>query len=132
MSNGKSWHDWYVEERSAGARVSDKITLFIGSWPFVYIHVVWFGFWVFYPVEPFPYGFLTMLVSLEAIILATLIMMSQNRQAERDRYRAEADLATDVAAKKEIDEIQEMLARIDREKLDKILAILKSSSSSTF
>jgi len=123
----KTWHDWYVEERTAGERVADKITAFIGSWPFVYVHVVWFGFWIAYPVEPFPYGFLTMIVSLEAIMLSTFIIMSQNREAHRDRRRAEADYETDVGAKKEIEEIREMLSRIDREKLDKILTILKSS-----
>lgn len=123
----KTWHDWYVEERTAGERIADKITNFVGSWPFVYVHIIWFGFWVLYPVEPFPFGLLTMIVSLEAIILSTFIMMSQNRQSKLDRYRAEADYETDIAAKKEIDMIRGMLTRINREKLDKILSILESS-----
>ena len=120
----KSWHDWYVEERSAGDRIADKIAAFVGSWPFVYIHIVWFGFWILYPVEPFPFGLLTMIVSLEAIILATLIMMAQNRQAERDRRQADADYRTNVDAKLEIEEIQRRLHRIEIEKLDRILKIL--------
>lgn len=123
---GKTWHDWYVEERSAGDRIADNIAAFVGSWPFIYIHVVWFGFWILYPVEPFPFGLLTMIVSLEAIILATLIMMAQNRQAERDRHQADDDYRTNVEAKLEIEDIQQRLARIENEKLDKILKILDS------
>ena len=120
----KSWHDWYVEERSAGDRIADRIASFVGSWPFIYIHIVWFGFWILYPVEQFPFGLLTMIVSLEAILLSTLIMMSQNRQAERDRRQAENDYRTNVEAKLEIEEIQRRLHRIEIEKLDKILKIL--------
>jgi uncharacterized membrane protein len=101
-----------MEERSAGERIADKIAAFVGSWPFVYIHVVWFGFWMLYPVEPFPYGFLTMLVSLEAIMLSTFIIMSQNREAKRDRRRAEADYETDLASKKEIEEVHKKLETI--------------------
>ena len=124
MSNGKSWHDLYEEERSAGHRIADKITNFVGSWPFVYVHAVWFGLWIILPVEPFPYGLLTMVVSLEAIILSTFIMMSQNRQSERDRRQADADYQTNLAAKKEIEELQQSLARIENDKLDKLLKIL--------
>jgi len=121
MANQKSWHDLYEEERSAGHRISDKITNFVGSWPFVYLHIVWFGFWIFYPVESFPFGLLTMLVSLEAILLSTFIMMSQNRQAERDRRQAKADYDTDVAAKEEIEDLQQRLHRIETDKLERIL-----------
>lgn len=126
MANEKSWYDWYVEERTAGERIADKMTSFVGSWPFIYLHIVWFGFWIFYPVEAFPYGLLTMLVSLEAIVLSTLIMMSQNRQAERDRRRAEEDYRTDVAAKLGIEDLQRRLNRIERDKLDRMLRLLES------
>jgi uncharacterized membrane protein len=60
-------------------RVSDKITAFAGSMTFVYIHVVWFGLWIGLGVEKYPYGLLTMIVSLEAIFLSTFVMISQNR-----------------------------------------------------
>lgn len=120
----KSWHDLYVEEREAGERIADKITAFVGSWPFIYIHLVWFGAWIWLPVEPFPYGLLTMIVSLEAIVLSTFIMMSQNRQAERDRRQADADYRTNIEAKLEIEDLQRRLHRIENEKLDKILKLL--------
>ncbi len=121
----KSWHELYEEERSAGHRIADRITGFVGSWPFIYIHVVWFGVWIAIPVEPFPFGLLTMIVSLEAIILSTFIMMSQNRQADRDRRQAKADYDTNVAAKEEIEELQTRLARIEDEKIEKILKLLE-------
>ena len=61
------------------ARLADAITAFAGSMPFVYVHVVWFTLWISFRVEDFPFGLLTMIVSLEAIFLATFVMISQNR-----------------------------------------------------
>jgi uncharacterized membrane protein len=60
-------------------RISDTITKFAGSMLFVYIHVLWFGLWIGLGVEHYPYGLLTMIVSLEAIFLSTFVMISQNR-----------------------------------------------------
>jgi uncharacterized membrane protein len=60
-------------------RIADHITLFAGSMLFVYVHVVWFGLWIGLGVEKYPYGLLTMIVSLEAIFLSTFVMISQNR-----------------------------------------------------
>ncbi len=64
-------------------RIADKITLFAGSMAFVYVHVVWFGLWIGLGVEGYPFGLLTMIVSLEAIFLSTFVMISQNRADER-------------------------------------------------
>ncbi len=60
-------------------RIADRITDFAGSMRFVYLHVLWFGFWIGSGVERYPYGLLTMIVSLEAIFLSTFVMISQNR-----------------------------------------------------
>jgi uncharacterized membrane protein len=60
-------------------RIADVITAFAGSMAFVYIHIVWFGCWIGFGVESYPYGLLTMIVSLEAIFLSTFVMISQNR-----------------------------------------------------
>ena len=60
-------------------RIADRITTFAGSMAFVYIHLVWFGSWIVFRVEKYPYGLLTMIVSLEAIFLSTFVMISQNR-----------------------------------------------------
>jgi len=60
-------------------RAADQITRFAGSMTFVYLHVIWFGAWIAFGVERYPYGLLTMIVSLEAIFLSTFVMISQNR-----------------------------------------------------
>jgi len=60
-------------------RVADRITAFSGSMSFVYIHILWFGAWIIFKVEHYPYGLLTMIVSLEAIFLSTFVLISQNR-----------------------------------------------------
>ena len=60
-------------------RISDAITGFAGSMAFVYLHVLWFGSWIGFGVEKYPFGLLTMIVSLEAIFLSTFVMISQNR-----------------------------------------------------
>jgi uncharacterized membrane protein len=60
-------------------RIADRITDFAGSMRFVYLHILWFGSWIGFSVESYPYGLLTMIVSLEAIFLSTFVMISQNR-----------------------------------------------------
>jgi len=71
----------HAKERAESAqnRVADRITDFAGSMLFVYIHIAWFGAWIGFGVEHYPYGLLTMIVSLEAIFLSTFVMISQNR-----------------------------------------------------
>jgi uncharacterized membrane protein len=75
-------------------RVSDRITAFAGSMRFVYIHILWFGCWIVLGVENYPYGLLTMIVSLEAIFLSTFVMISQNRADERRRALADQQWQT--------------------------------------
>ena len=60
-------------------RLADGVTAFAGSMPFVYIHIIWFACWIGFGVERYPYGLLTMIVSLEAIFLSTFVLISQNR-----------------------------------------------------
>jgi uncharacterized membrane protein len=86
-------------------RVADAVTAFAGSLSFVYIHAVWFGVWVLVNVgllgtsgkfDKFPFGLLTMIVSLEAIFLATFVMVSQNRQALRADIRSDLDFENNL------------------------------------
>jgi uncharacterized membrane protein len=65
--------------KSVQNRIADAITAFAGSMVFVYVHVVWFAVWIGFRVEKYPFGLLTMIVSLEAIFLSTFVMISQNR-----------------------------------------------------
>jgi len=69
-------------------RVADRITAFSGSMQFVYLHVIWFTLWIALGVEAYPYGLLTMIVSLEAIFLSTFVMISQNRADARRQVLA--------------------------------------------
>lgn len=102
-------------------KVADKITSFAGTMSFVYIHSVWFGLWVVLNLgllgaglvfDSFPFGLLTLIVSLEAIFLSTFVMISQNRQANATEVRSELDYQTDVKAEKEVDVIMKTLDRI--------------------
>jgi len=65
--------------RSLENRLADRITTFSGSMQFVYLHIAWFTGWIVFRVEDYPFGLLTMIVSLEAIFLSTFVMISQNR-----------------------------------------------------
>ena len=71
----------HAEQRAESVqnRIADQITTFAGSMWFVYIHIIWFSCWIGFGVEKYPYGLLTMIVSLEAIFLSTFVMISQNR-----------------------------------------------------
>jgi hypothetical protein len=70
-------------------RVADAITTFSGSMLFVYLHLIWFGSWIAFGVEDYPFGLLTMIVSLEAIFLSTFVMISQNRADARRQVIAD-------------------------------------------
>ena len=70
-------------------RIADAITRFAGSMLFVYIHVAWFAAWIGFGVEHYPFGLLTMIVSLEAIFLSTFVMISQNRADEKRQVLAD-------------------------------------------
>ena len=70
-------------------RVADAITRFAGSMWFVYLSIIWFALWIGMHVERYPYGLLTMIVSLEAIFLSTFVMISQNRADEKRQALAD-------------------------------------------
>ena len=86
----------HAQERAQNAqdRIADQITKFAGSMWFVYLHVVWFASWILFGVEGYPFGLLTMIVSLEAIFLSTFVMISQNRQDDARRHLADMEWKT--------------------------------------
>ena len=86
--------DAQERRRSVENRVSDQITQFAGSMRFVYIHLIWFAAWIGLRVEPYPFGLLTMIVSLEAIFLSTFVMISQNRADEKRQVLADQQWLT--------------------------------------
>jgi uncharacterized membrane protein len=97
--------------KSLQDRVADGITAFSGSMPFVYLHLAWFGLWLVLnlrwlpgikPFDPFPFGLLTMIVSLEAIFLSTFVLVSQNRMSLVADQRADLDLQINLLSEYEI------------------------------
>jgi uncharacterized membrane protein len=122
------------ENSSIGARVADHVANFIGSWRFIIIQsaifFVWVVFntlWLFnaFQFDPYPFILFNLFMSAEAAYASPLILMSQNRQTERDRVQAQHDYDTNIAAKEEIETILKELGRIELDKLDKILALLQ-------
>lgn len=119
-----------VDKRTFGEKAADKIADFGGSWKFIGIFacvlVVWItlnAFLMTKPYDPFPFILLNLLLSCLAAIQAPIIMMSQNRQEDRDRQRAELDLDTNLEAMKEItklhlkiDELMEYVEEIVEKK----------------
>ncbi len=93
--------------REAETKIADFITKFSGSMFFVYIHVVWFIAWLIFAHkigDPFPYGLLTLAVSLEAIFLSTFILVNQNRQMEIAEERAEEEDQEEEEAREDLEE----------------------------
>jgi len=97
--------DLFARGRGVQDHIADVITAFAGSMVFVYVHMVWFAGWILINeglfgqaavFDPFPFGLLTMIVSLEAIFLSTFVMVSQNRQAARDTIRADLNFEASV------------------------------------
>ena len=109
-----------ASQRTTEERLADAITDFSGRMYFVYFHIVWFGIWIainlgdfgIKPFDPYPFGLLTMIVSLEAIFLSTFVLISQNRiSAEADR-RADLDLQIGLLTEHELTRVLKMLDAI--------------------
>jgi len=93
-------------------RIADRITAFAGSMWFVYIHIVWFGCWIGLGVENYPYGLLTMIVSLEAIFLSTFVMISQNRADAKRQAIADQQWETVKDEDRQNEELLDLSRRI--------------------
>ena len=99
---------------------ADLMTRLSGSMPYVWLHVGWFAVWIVVNLglfgltafDPFPFGFLTMIVSLEAIFLSTFVLISQNRQATQADRRAKVDLQVNMIAEQEITKVIALVAEI--------------------
>jgi uncharacterized membrane protein len=105
-------------------RIADQITAFAGSMWFVYIHVIWFASWIGFGVEKYPYGLLTMIVSLEAIFLSTFVMISQNRADAKRQVIANQQWQT----VKEEDKQNEQLLELSNQILELTRAIHEYTS----
>jgi uncharacterized membrane protein len=93
-------------------RAADAITNFAGSMTFVYLHMAWFFIWIVFKVEKYPFGLLTMIVSLEAIFLSTFVMISQNRADARRQVLADAQWQTVQTEEQQNEKIIELSNQI--------------------
>ncbi len=119
------------DQRSSIMKVADWIASFSGSLPFLGLHIVAFATWILLNVrlfpfgdfDPFPFGFLTLVVSLEAIILSVFVLLSQNRQAARDKVRGDIEYDVNLKAEMQIAHMHEKVDTLYSEvtkRLDKI------------
>ncbi|HRH57498.1 MAG TPA: DUF1003 domain-containing protein [Chitinophagales bacterium] len=129
---GKNWHEEHLETSSIGQRLADTVATGMGSWRFIIIQTIFVVLWMGLNVlgfvkhwDAYPFILLNLLFSTQAAYAAPIIMMSQNRQSDRDRAQAQADYQTNLDAKLEIEALQKHLSLIETEKLDKIIAMLE-------
>ncbi|MBI4084361.1 MAG: DUF1003 domain-containing protein [Candidatus Levybacteria bacterium] len=108
-----------LQHRNFGEKIADTITASTGSIAFLLLNAYWFAIWIalnvnvipgVVPFDPFPFGLLTMIVSLEAIILSVFVLLSQNRTAHIDSLREELHLQINLTAEEEITKVLEILA----------------------
>lgn len=132
MINHKNWHEKHIETLGFGSRLADSVAKGMGSWRFIIVQTILVILWMslnvvgfFYHWDVYPFILLNLLFSTQAAYAAPIIMMSQNRQSERDRIQAQADYQTNIEAKQEIETLTLMLNRLEVEKLDKIIALLE-------
>ncbi len=131
-------------QRGLVLRIADWVSWFSGSMVFLAIHGVWFIAWILIntgsigitPFDPYPYGLLTMIVSLEAIFLSCIVLISQNRQAEKDRVRSDIEYEVNIKAELEVAHLHEKTDRIYSEmhahfaKMQKAMALARGASAS--
>jgi len=115
-----------AERRTPVERVADAIAAFSGSMPFLGLHGVWFSTWVLWNTtaahrfDPFPFGLLTMVVSLEAIFLSVFVLLSQNRHAEKDRVRADIEYEVNVKAEMEVAALHDKLDHLQEQMVERL------------
>jgi CRP/FNR family cyclic AMP-dependent transcriptional regulator len=120
-------------------RIADWIAWFSGSMPFLMINGGWFILWILintlpvgiHAFDPYPFGLLTMIVSLEAIFLSCFVLISQNRQAEKDRVRSDIEYEVNIKAELEIAHLHEKTDRIYENMMARFSSVEKQIASGT-
>ncbi len=127
-----TWHEKDIESSTFGDRLADKVAKGMGSWRFIILQsvfvIVWMGLNIVGFIDhwdAYPYILLNLIFSTQAAYAAPIIMMSQNRQNQRDRIQANEDYHTNIEAKTEIEALQKQLNSMETKKLDKMLQILE-------
>jgi uncharacterized membrane protein len=126
-----TWHDRHLETLTMSERLADSVANGMGSWRFIIIQsvfvVIWMGLNVIGFIahwDAYPFILLNLIFSTQAAYAAPIIMMSQNRQSQRDRMQAQEDYQCNIDAKKEIEALQTQISDLETQKLDKIIRML--------
>ena len=126
-----NWHKIHEESRNFGQKLADSVAAGMGSWRFIIIQSIIVMIWMSlnvvswcYHWDIYPFILLNLLFSTQAAYAAPIIMMAQNRAAERDRHNAEADYQVNLNNKKEIEHIIIRLNAIELDKLNKLIEIM--------
>jgi len=132
MTKKKTWHEEHIDKSSLGQKLADRVASGMGSWRFIIFQTLFVILWMSLNVlgfvrhwDAYPFILLNLLFSTQAAYAAPIIMMAQNRQADRDRVQAYNDYQTNFEAKLEIEALQKQLNKIEVEKLDKIMQMLE-------
>nr|WP_288835810.1 DUF1003 domain-containing protein [uncultured Flavobacterium sp.] len=132
MNINKNWHQQHYDSLAFGSRIADSVAKGMGSWRFIILQTVFVAIWMGLNLmayvnhwDAYPFILLNLLFSTQAAYAAPIIMMSQNRQNERDRIQAQEDYNTNKEAKLEIEALAKKLDAIDADKLDKIIKLLE-------
>jgi CRP/FNR family cyclic AMP-dependent transcriptional regulator len=122
-----------AEKLTPVERIADWIAWFSGSMYFLALNTLWFTSWIVINTfdvglpkfDPFPFGLLTMIVSLEAIFLSIFVLISQNRQAEKDRLRSNIDYEVNVKAEMEVGQLHDKTDRLNERMLESLARLEK-------
>jgi uncharacterized membrane protein len=127
-----TWHQQHAKSLTFGDRLADAVTNGMGSWLFIILQTIFVIIWMVLNVigivhhwDVYPFILLNLIFSTQAAYAAPIIMMSQNRQSDRDRIQAQEDYRTNIEAKLEIEALQIQLTNIETTKLDRIISLLE-------
>ncbi len=128
----KNANEEVAQQSSLLDLVSDAIAAFSGSMAFLLLNAGWFVIWVAlntvfgFDFDPYPFGLLTMIVSLEAIFLSCFVLLSQTRQAAKDRVRADIEYEVNVKAELEVSHLHEKTDRLYEDVVERLARIERS------
>ena len=127
-----NWHDKHTDTLTASDKIADAVAKGMGSWRFIILQSIFVVIWMALNVlafiqhwDAYPFILLNLIFSTQAAYAAPIIMMSQNRQSQRDRAQAQEDYQTNIEAKKEIEDLQLQISNLETQKLDKIIVMLE-------
>ena len=130
--NKVTWHDKHAASLRMSDRIADSVAKGMGSWRFIILQSVFVVIWMALNIvglishwDAYPFILLNLIFSTQAAYAAPIIMMSQNRQNQRDRIQAQEDYQTNIEAKKEIEALQIQISNLEIKKLDKIILMLE-------